>query len=218
VTGDGGINARVSRLTAVTRAAGGNSSCSVKPGVPPAFKPTCAAAVDNKTACDALNLTCRWASTSADIVEWATTWVTGGPNRSMAWDEYGNFSSPHSVAYDECWDAVFVADRNHQRVVQLQGRLGTEYTPNWDLRCLLGYHYDNISDPSSYAVWSLRAVQTMSKDHVGKLFVGIVRTAASFSSIARVCRCVPALGQASNPPRPCLRWTLPPLRRHQAQG
>lgn len=119
--GDGGINARVSRLTATPSGA------------------------------------------------WATTWVTTGDK----YNSPSNFSSPHSVAYDACWDAVFVADRNHQRVVQLQGRLGTGYTPSWDLKCLLGYHFDNISDPSSYAVWSVRTSNTMNKDHVGKLFVGI---------------------------------------------
>ena len=67
-----------------------------------------------------------------------------------------------------------MADRNNQRVVQLQGRHGSQYTPAWDLKCLLGYHFENISDPGSYAVWSVRVAQTMDKDHTGKIFVGIV--------------------------------------------
>jgi hypothetical protein len=166
--GDGGINSRVARLTATS--SGGASTCSVKPEAPPVYKPTCAAAAHNQSACDALSMTCRW-GTSGGAIAWETTWVTSGDKYSSP----SNFSSPHSVAYDACWDAVFVADRNHQRVVQLQGRLGSEYTPSWDLKCLLGYHYDNISDPLAYAVWSVRTAQTMSKDHVGKLFVGIVR-------------------------------------------
>eukprot|EP01050_Picozoa_sp_SAG11_P037214 SAG11_NODE_14566_length_607_cov_1.492126_1_plen_66_part_10 len=66
-------------------------------------------------------MTCRWHTTGSDV-EWATTWVTGNNATDNKLDKYGgNFSSPHSVAYDACWDAVFIADRNHQRVVQLQG-------------------------------------------------------------------------------------------------
>ena len=174
--GDGGINSRVARLTPIS--SGGSGSCTVKPGAPPAYRQTCATAGRNKTACDALSMTCRWHATGGKV-EWATTWVTGN-NASNNNDKYGgNFSSPHSIAYDACWDAVFVADRNHQRVVQLAGGAGPEvgggeFTPAWDLECLLGYHYDNISDPSSYAVWSVRTANTMGKDHTGKLFVGIV--------------------------------------------
>ena len=66
-----------------------------------------------------------------------------------------------------------IADRNHQRLVNLRGGDGAEFTPSWDLKCLLGYHADNITDPSSYAVWSVRTVDTMSKDHTGRIFVGI---------------------------------------------
>jgi hypothetical protein len=127
-----------------------------------------------------------------DSGKWSTTWVVGnnatpgsdpnhwcspgGPgnpyNASSAWNNC-NFSAPHSIAYDECWNKVYIADRDHQRVVALDSTTGEQYDNHWGLEDLLGPYYRNVSDPSMMRVWSVRAAMTMSKNHTGQLFVGL---------------------------------------------
>ena len=105
----------------------------------------------------------------------------GNPfNGSNAWSNC-NFSAPHALAYDECWNAVYVVDRDHSRVVMLNAVTGEQYADHWGLEELLGPYFANMTEPSMMRVWSVRAVQTMSKDHTGELFVGI----GSFASPAQ---------------------------------
>eukprot|EP00729_Bicosta_minor_P023454 gene23454-23310_t len=107
---------------------------------------------------------------------WSTTWVVGnnhtpgsdpnhycspgGPgnpyNDSSAFSNC-NYSSPHSLAYDQCWNQVYVADRDHSRVVMLDSVTGEQYSNHWGLEDLLGPLFSNVSDPSMMRVWSVRA-------------------------------------------------------------
>ena len=95
---------------------------------------------------------------------WTTTWVRGnnGTLRSNC-----NFSAPHAIAFDESSGNLYIADRDHRRIVLLDSATGA-CTDQMDLPQLLGPYYEACptSSASCLRVWSVRI-------SAGKLFVGL---------------------------------------------
>ena len=78
-----------------------------------------------------------------------------------------NFSAPHAIAFDESSGNLYIADRDHRRIVLLDSATGA-CTDQMDLPQLLGPYYEACptSNASCLRVWSVRI-------SAGKLFVGL---------------------------------------------
>ena len=96
---------------------------------------------------------------------WTTTWVRG--NNGTLRSNNCNFSAPHAIAFDESSGNLYVADRDHRRIVQLDSATGA-CTDQMDLPQLLGPYYEPCptSNASCLRVWSVRI-------SAGQLFVGL---------------------------------------------
>ena len=119
---------------------------------------------DGDGGCNARVMQLKRMSTGGSNGVWKETWINGnnGTMASPALDV--KWSSPHSLAYDPAGKVVYVADRNAQTVVALDGETGKALDGNWSLKECLAPSF--AGDASTLGVWSIRIAN-------GHAFVGV---------------------------------------------